>query len=68
MKINLKEIIKNTSFIELQSEISSICIDNWENYKRKLTKTEFKRNQQLDLFGKQASRAIIPINHWTSGS
>ena len=34
MKINLKEIIKNTSFIELQSEISSICIDNWENYKR----------------------------------
>ena len=58
MRIDLNEIINNTNFAELQLEITNISIENWENYKNKLTKTKFEENQQLDLFGKQALHKV----------
>ena len=53
MRIDLNKIINNTNFAELQSEIANISIEDWDNYKSKLTKTGIKENQQSDIFYKQ---------------
>ena len=54
MRIDLNEIINNTNFTELQLEITNINIEDWENYKGKLTKNEFEKNRQLNIFSEQA--------------
>ena len=54
MRINLHEIISHTNFDELQLGIADIKIKDWENYKAKLTKKEFERNQQLNIFTEHA--------------
>jgi len=54
MRIDLNEIVKNTDFSELLSEIPILNIEDWKSYKGKSTKNEFKRNQQLDIFSEQA--------------
>ena len=63
MRIDLNEIINNTHFTELQLEISGINIEDWENYKGKLTKKEFEINQQLNIFSEQALHTTTPIRN-----
>ncbi|RLD54065.1 MAG: hypothetical protein DRJ01_18550 [Bacteroidetes bacterium] len=63
MRIDLAEIIKEIDFYELQLEIPYLNIIDWENYKGKLTKQEFEKNQQLDLFDKQALHTTTNIVH-----
>ena len=54
MRIDLNKIINNANFTELKLEITSINIEDWKNYKSKLTKKEFDKNQQLNIFSEQA--------------
>ncbi len=63
MRIDLSEIIKKIDFYELQMEIPNLNIVDWDSYKGKLTKHEFEKNQQLDLFGEQALHTTIPIRN-----
>lgn len=58
MRIDLTKIIKEIDFDELQLEIPTLNIIDWKSYKGKLTKQEFDKNQQLDLFDKQALPTI----------
>ncbi len=57
MRIDLTEIIKNTSFSELEAQIDNVNIQEWKNYKDKLIGKKLKKNQQLGLFAKQALHA-----------
>jgi len=50
MRIDLFEIIKNTKFSELQTEIFEINNKNWEDYKYKIIEKRYKENQQLHLW------------------
>ena len=50
MRIDLTEIIKEIDFHELQFEIPNLNIIDWESYKGKLTKQEFNKKQQLNIF------------------
>lgn len=50
MRINLTEIIKNTNFVELKTQIESITKSDWVNYKSRLNEKDFNKNQQLELF------------------
>jgi hypothetical protein len=63
MRIDLNEIINETDIYELQLEIPNLNVVDWENYKGKLTKQVFEKNQQLDLFGEQALHTTIPIRN-----
>ena len=60
MRINLTEIIKNTNFIELKTQIEHINKQDWINYKDRLDKKDFEKNQQLEFFGKYALPAVRP--------
>ena len=54
MRIDLNEVINVTDFNELQKEIPALNINDWANYKEKVIKKDFNKNQQLNLFDKQA--------------
>ncbi|HED36636.1 MAG TPA: hypothetical protein ENI76_00065 [Ignavibacteria bacterium] len=63
MRIDLKEIIKRTNFEQLQEELTNVDINDWVDYKEKLTKNNFIKNQQLDLFGIQALHTTKAIRN-----
>ena len=50
MRIDLNEIINNTSYNELEIGIGRISELDWINYKENLAQKTFNRNKQLDLF------------------
>jgi len=63
MRIDLTKILKEIDFDELQLEIPNLNIIDWENYKVKLIKQEFEKNQQLNLFDKQALHTTQAIRN-----
>ncbi len=63
MRINLIEIIKKIDFYELQLELPNLKIEEWNNYKRKLTKQEFEENRQLELFNNHTLHTTLCISN-----
>ncbi len=63
MRIDLKKIIEETNFEELQKEIEYLNIDTWIDYKENLNKDSSKINMQLDLFGTKALHTIQHIHN-----
>ena len=58
MRIGLTEIIKNTNFIEIKTQIKHITKIDWVNYKCKLGKKEFDKNKQIELFAENTLPTI----------
>jgi hypothetical protein len=55
MRIDLKEIIKETKFEELQKELINIDVSDWLDYRERLMKDNLLvLNRQLDLFGMES--------------
>lgn len=63
MRIDLNEIINETDFHELKSEIPYLNIVDWESYKEQFTKQEFNKNMQLILFSEQALHTTKAIRN-----
>jgi len=68
MRIDLNKVINVTNFNELQKEIPALSINDWENYKERIVKNDFNKNQQLNLFDKQSLHAIRNIKNWAKSS
>jgi hypothetical protein len=60
MRIDLKNIIKETNFDELHKEFGYINIDTWLVYKENLVKEHSIINMQLDLF---ETNTVRPTQH-----
>ncbi len=63
MRINLNEIVNDTSYTELNAQIDNLNVEDWINYKGKLIEKKFEKNQQLNLFVEQALHARSPVRN-----
>jgi hypothetical protein len=60
MRIDLIKIVEGADFLELQSLVGQLDIEDWESYKEKLTKSESLKNRQLDIFSSEIQAPSPP--------